>query len=320
MLKRAEQRILRLTILVPLMMLVGGWAGHAAAESLYDKIKRIGVFNAGVRADFPPIGTVDDSGNPIGFGPDLAKIFADKMGVKVKYTIVTSSASRIPLILNGGIDADIGLTTPTKQRNEQVDFTTPYIWDSVAMLVKKGASLKLADYAPPKKISIAQGSSIVDYVKEKLPNAELVQFQNPSDGAAALIQGKVDAFASNRYAVRARSRSSNRIMWSAMTVSLSIRFCDHRASGRFEMAQLVELHHAGDVAEGRLPETVREMVRRSAGMADLVGLPAAARHRPAVNARRRRAGIGGDSGGAAGWNSPGRGSSGAIARRCLAAS
>jgi ABC-type amino acid transport substrate-binding protein len=204
MLPRTEHRILCLTILVPLMMLVG-WTGPAAAESLFDRIKRIGTFNAGVRADFAPIGSVDDSGNPIGFGPDLAKIFADKMGVKLKYTIVTS-ASRIPLVLNGGIDADIGLTTPTKQRNEQVDFTTPYIWDSVAMLVKKGASLNLADYAPPKKISIAQGSSIVDYVKEKLPNADLVQFQNPSDGAAALIQGKVDAYASNRYAVRAISQ------------------------------------------------------------------------------------------------------------------
>jgi polar amino acid transport system substrate-binding protein len=202
MLPRTQQRFARFVILLSVMLVAGLSARPAAAESTFDKIKRLGVFNAGVRSDFAPIGSVDDSGNPIGFGPALTKIFADKMGVRVKYTIVTS-ASRIPLVQNGGIDADIGLTTPTKQRNEQIDFTTPYIWDSVAMLVKKGASLELADYAPPRKIATTQGSSIVDYVKEKLPNAVLVLFQNPSDAAAAFIQGKADAYASNRYAVRA---------------------------------------------------------------------------------------------------------------------
>jgi ABC-type amino acid transport substrate-binding protein len=203
MVPRPERGIPRFAIALPsIFLLMGGLAGHAAAESLYDKIKRVGVFNAGVRADFAPIGTVDDSGNPIGFGPDLAKIFADKLGVKVKYTMVTSAA-RIPLILNGGIDADIGLTTPTKQRNEQIDFTTPYVWDAVAMLVKKGDSLDIADYGPPKKIAIGQGSSVIDYVKEKVPNAVFLQFQNTSEGFAAVLQGKADGYASDRYAANA---------------------------------------------------------------------------------------------------------------------
>ena len=196
MLSRIAMKSFGLVLSLPLLLL----AGSAHCESTFDKIKRLGVFNAGVRSDFAPIGSVDDAGNPVGFGPELAKIFADKMGVKVKYTIVTS-ASRIPLVQNGGIDADVGLTTPTKPRNEQIDFTTPYIWDAVAMLVKKGASLELADYAPPKKIALTQGSSILDYVKEKLPSASLVTFQNPSDAAAAFMQGKADAYASNRYAV-----------------------------------------------------------------------------------------------------------------------
>src|SRR5215212_3869134 len=138
MLSRSVLTKLLFTILLLPLLLVGPLLSGAAAESVFDKIKRTGTFTAGVRADFAPIGSVDDSGNPIGFGPELAKIFSDKMGVKVRYVIVTS-ASRIPLVQNGGIDADIGLTTPTKQRNEQVDFTTPYIWDSIAMLVKKGA-------------------------------------------------------------------------------------------------------------------------------------------------------------------------------------
>ena len=47
-------------------------AAYAQLETL-DKIKRTGVFTAGVRADFPPIGSVDDKGEPIGFGPGLSR-------------------------------------------------------------------------------------------------------------------------------------------------------------------------------------------------------------------------------------------------------
>src|SRR4051794_38673525 len=134
-----------LSLLLSSILALSTICANAQTESTFDKIKRTGVFTAGVRADFPPIGSVDDSGNPVGFGPELAKIFADKMGVKVKYVFV-SSPNRIPLIQNGCIDADIGLTTPSKSRNELIDFTTPYIWDSIVLLVKKGASKNIKDY------------------------------------------------------------------------------------------------------------------------------------------------------------------------------
>jgi polar amino acid transport system substrate-binding protein len=187
------------------VVLVAPMSASAQTESIFDKIKRTGVFTAGVRADFPPIGSVDDKGSPIGFGPELSKIFADKMGVQVKYVFV-SSPNRIPLIQNGGIDADVGLTTPTKARNELIDFTTPYIWDSIVLLVKKGSSLKVKDYAPPKKISLTQGSSIIDYVKEHVPNAQFVMFQETGHAAAAVLEGKVDAWATDGYAARAISK------------------------------------------------------------------------------------------------------------------
>jgi polar amino acid transport system substrate-binding protein len=185
-----RRRVLLIAALLQLAMLA--FAQAASAESTLDKIKRTGVFLAGVRVDFPPVGMLSDSGNSIGFAPDLAKIFADKLGVKVKYVLMTS-ATRIPLLLDGEIDADIGFTTPTKQRNEIIDFTTPYVWGDMILLVKKGSSQNLADYGPPKRIAGAQGSPNVDYIKEKLPNAQIVAFQNQPDVFAALFAGKVDA-------------------------------------------------------------------------------------------------------------------------------
>lgn len=173
-------------------------APSAQAESTLDKINRTGVFLAGVRYDFPPVGTVDDAGKPTGFGPALAKIFADKLGAKVQYVQVTSK-SRIPLLQNGSIDADIGPTTPTVDRNKVVDFTIPYVWDGDSLIVYKGASLNIKDYAPPKKIATTQGSLFGTLVKELVPNAELVLFQEFPDTLVALINHKVDAVATNHF-------------------------------------------------------------------------------------------------------------------------
>ena len=173
-------------------------AAPVSAENTLDKIKRTGVFLAGVRYDFPPVGSVDNSGTPVGFGPALAKIFADKLGVKVEYVQVTSK-TRIPLLQNGSIDADIGPTTPTVERNMVVDFTIPYVWDGASFLVLKGESRDIKDYGPPKKIATTQGSQFVNYVKELVPNADFVFFQEYPDAVTALMNGKVAAVATNHF-------------------------------------------------------------------------------------------------------------------------
>lgn len=175
------------------------WAGVAHAEGTLDKIKRTGVFLAGVRYDFPPVGTIDLSGNPVGFGPDLAKAIADKLGVPVKY-VQSTSQNRMPLLLNGQIDAEIGITTPFKSREETADFTIPYAWDSTTILVHKGDDMDPKHYGPPKKVATTQGSGNIDVFKRIVPDANFVLFQEYPDAFAALQNRKVDAVVLNRAA------------------------------------------------------------------------------------------------------------------------
>ncbi len=72
----------------------------------------------------------------------------------------------------------------------------------MVLMVKKGGSLKVQDYGPPKKISLTQGSSTIDYVKQAVPNALVVTFQDDNDVALAVLQGKVEAAAFNRLAAQ----------------------------------------------------------------------------------------------------------------------
>jgi polar amino acid transport system substrate-binding protein len=176
------------------------FAGPVKAQVPKDTVEAIkskGEILIGVRNDFPPIGSVDGRGNPIGFGIDLGNAIADAMGVKAKFVAVTSR-TRFPLLKQGSIDIEIGVTTPTVEREQAVDFSIPYIWDAVNMIIKKGASTKLADYAAPKKIATTQGSFVVDVIKQALPNADMVLFQEFPEAVVALQNGRVDAVGINR--------------------------------------------------------------------------------------------------------------------------
>src|SRR5262245_4152305 len=65
------------------------------------------------------------------------------------------------------------------------------------MIVKEGASHKVADYAPPKKVAITEGSNVLDLFKHYISNPDIVLFQQYPDAVQALRNGKVDGVGVN---------------------------------------------------------------------------------------------------------------------------
>ena len=162
------------------------------AQSTLQAIQERGKLLAGVRFDAPPLGYVDAQGNNVGFGPDLAREFAKHLGVEVEFVQVTSKA-RIPLLINGLIDAEIGGTTPTKARDEVIDFAYLYVVDQSVVLVRKGESANPEDYFNSDKVAGAvQGSFYVDLWKHYAPDATIREYQEFTDVVLALAQGQVD--------------------------------------------------------------------------------------------------------------------------------
>lgn len=168
-----------------------------ATQDTLAKVKAAGKMLVGIRNDFPPMGSIDTSGKPVGFGADYGEVLAKKLGVAAEF-VPTTSRTRIPLLQNGSIDLEVGVTTPTAEREKTVDFSIPYIWDSVNLVIRKGGSKNIKDYGPPKKIACTQGSFIIDLIKQQLPNPELVLFQEYPDAILALMNNKVDAVGINR--------------------------------------------------------------------------------------------------------------------------
>ena len=188
---------------LPTLMLAAGLTAvgvspaNGQARATLDKAKASGKLLVGIRNDFPPVGSVDESGKPVGFGVDLGAAISKKLGFAPEFVAVTSR-TRIPLLEQGAVDIEVGVTTPTVEREKTVDFSIPYLWDAVNLLIKKNGPDKLSDYAPPRKIASVQGSFVVTLIKERLPNAELVLFQEFPEAVMALQNGRVDAVGINR--------------------------------------------------------------------------------------------------------------------------
>ncbi len=87
---------------------------------------RIGVLIGG-----PPMGMVDDKGNPTGYDYDVAVLIAKYLGVKAEYVALTPPA-RIPRSRRSRVDFLIATLNPTPERAPARSCsrcpTTPSTW------------------------------------------------------------------------------------------------------------------------------------------------------------------------------------------------
>jgi polar amino acid transport system substrate-binding protein len=183
-----------IALAVRLMGPTSAFAQCNCQESTLDKIRRTGVFSAGVRVDYPPLGFVDKSGNNLGFAPDLGREFAKRLGANVKF-VTTTSQNRVPNVVNSIIDAEISSASITRRREEVVDFSIIYMWDQGTVLVRKGESVNPQDYVKVKgkKLGTIQGGIYPSLFKNNVGEGDFILFQEYTDALLALINGRIDA-------------------------------------------------------------------------------------------------------------------------------
>ncbi|MFJ7747831.1 transporter substrate-binding domain-containing protein [Peribacillus sp. NPDC097295] len=129
-----------------------------------------------------------------GFDIDIAKALAGEIlgdEEKVEFKEVTSK-TRMPLLNNGDIDAIVATMTITEERKKEVDFTDVYFDAGQSLLVKKGSDIKGIDSLKGKKVLAVKGSTSAINIREKAPEAEVLEFENYSEAFAALKSGQGD--------------------------------------------------------------------------------------------------------------------------------
>lgn len=196
--KKRSYVSLLLILLATCLALAGCGGGKKNAEGgTLAAIKERGKVIAGVKYDTKLFGLKDPAtGKVEGFDIDIAKALAKKIlgdENKVELKEVTSK-TRIPLLQNGDIDLIIATMTITEDRKKQVDFSDVYFKAGQSLLVKKGSPIKgLEDLKKGTKVLAVKGSTSAKNIREKAPDATVLEFENYQDAFTALKAGQGDA-------------------------------------------------------------------------------------------------------------------------------
>jgi len=162
----------------------------------------------GYRLDAPPFSYRGSNGEPTGYSVDLCRrvvaAVERTLGVanlEVKWVPVTPE-SRIAQVTGGTVDLECGVTTVTLGRQEQVDFSNLIFAEGGSLLVRAdGGPTRLSELAG-KTVGVMAGTTtetrLRAVLQERLIDARIVSVKDENDGAAAVIDRRIDAFAGDR--------------------------------------------------------------------------------------------------------------------------
>lgn len=151
----------------------------------------------GTNAEFPPFefvtaeGVIDEFD---GIDMVIAKTIAEENGMTAKISNMEFDSLLIAL-QSGQIDAVIAGMTITEERQEAVNFTTPYYTATQVMIVKEGSDVKSAADLQGKKIVVVQGYTGETAIQGMgfTPN-DYVALKKGSEAIIELLNGKADVF------------------------------------------------------------------------------------------------------------------------------
>lgn len=160
----------------------------------FSKIIKRGKIIVGVRDDTMPFGYRDKDGNLIGFDIELSKIIAKNIlgnENKIEFIPVTAS-NRISKLISGEVDILVATMTITDQREQILNFSTPYYVAGQAILTNSASKASgLLDFQG-KKLIVVFGSTSERNLRTNVPDVEVLGFKTYKDAYQALKAGRAD--------------------------------------------------------------------------------------------------------------------------------
>jgi polar amino acid transport system substrate-binding protein len=187
------------TFLVALFIAVATTSSSFAQNTL-EKIDKSGTLIIGTRTGSPPFAYVNKSNEWVGFSISLVEqailpALSKKLNKQIKLEKKESTVpTRIPLLTSNAVDLIAETMTDTQVRREQVDFSLTFFVTGAQFLVRKGSPVKGIQSIAGKRIAAQQGSTNAKIIREKVPTAKLVEFQDQPAAFQALSQRQVDAY------------------------------------------------------------------------------------------------------------------------------
>src|SRR5262245_19556558 len=187
-----------------LIVMITVWAASFGtlvhAQSTLEKIDKSGTLIIGTRTGSPPFAYVNKNNEWVGFSIDLVEqailpALNKKLNKSVKIEKKESApATRIPLLTSNAVDLIAETMTDTQSRRDQVDFSLTFFATGAQFLVRKGSPIKGIQTIAGRRVAAQQGSTNAKIIRERVPNAKLIEFPDQPAAFQALAQKQVDAY------------------------------------------------------------------------------------------------------------------------------
>ncbi len=232
-------------LLVPML-------GRAAT---LDEILKAGEIKVGVNPTLPPRALYDDKNEIDGFEPEVARLIARKLGVKLTL-IPVGSPDRIPFVASGKIDFVMGAMSRTAERAKVIDYTVPLHSENYGILTIEGKGIQGLDDLNKESVTLVQvrGTTAIPFIERRMPKAKVVLLDNYTDRNRALAQGRGDASFDGIDSVRFALKPFANVKWQIIATpeygvtysGLGIAKGNHTLKDWLNIA-LYELHVSGEV-------------------------------------------------------------------------
>jgi polar amino acid transport system substrate-binding protein len=169
---------------------------RSSASPVLDRIQKKGELTVGTMGNMPPLNMTSKDGQIFGLEPDLAKMLANAMDVKVKF-VTKPFNELLPALQAGQVDMVLSGMTITPQRNLKVAFVGPYFISGKAFLTKTKtmAYAKEAEDVnrPNTKIVALKDSTSQAFAEEYLDKTTLVTTGSYDEAVEMVLRDKVQA-------------------------------------------------------------------------------------------------------------------------------
>jgi polar amino acid transport system substrate-binding protein len=168
--------------------------GPARAEALDDVMAKK-TLTVAVPTDSAPYGFVGTDLQPQGLDIDMARLIAQKLGVKVELVPVTS-ANRIPYLQTKKVDLVISTLGKNPEREKVIDFTAAYSPFYQAVFGPKTVAVKAPADLAGKTIGVTRGAMEDQELGKVQPaGTEVRRFEDNNATIAAYVAGQVQLVA-----------------------------------------------------------------------------------------------------------------------------
>ncbi|WP_268796780.1 transporter substrate-binding domain-containing protein [Pseudomonas huanghezhanensis] len=141
---------------------------------------------------YAPLTFFDANGNFRGVTADLLELVRLRTGLKFQVTHAPSMNDMMNQVTQGKADM-IGAMVPSDERENRFSFSRPYLDNSFVLVTRKRPSSPAnLEQLAGKRVALALGSPLLEYLKEAWPDIYPVEVDNPSQALDMLAHGRVE--------------------------------------------------------------------------------------------------------------------------------